>query len=158
MKRMARRTGILLTTAVGVTLLAIAVAATAQSENPGERIMLQRCQGCHDLRVIQTSALNAEAWTKIIERDGKEVSKDEAPVLVKFLVQNHGPVPDGAGKDILLNTCTMCHDLGRIKTGRRSAEEWEETLNSMLNEGAPLSDDQFPVIHRYLSRNFGVPE
>ena len=31
----------------------------------------------------------------------------------------------------------------------------EETLNAMLNEGAPLSDAQFPVVHAYLSRNFG---
>jgi hypothetical protein len=29
-------------------------------------------------------------------------------------------------------------------------------LNAMLNEGAPLSDDQFPIVHAYLSRNFGV--
>jgi hypothetical protein len=50
----------------------------------------------------------------------------------------------------------MCHDLKRIRLGRRSPEEWEETLISMLNEGAPLPDDQFPVIHEYLSHNFGV--
>jgi len=49
----------------------------------------------------------------------------------------------------------MCHDLGRIRLGRRSSEEWEETLISMLNEGAPLSDEAFPVIHAYLSKNFG---
>ena len=52
----------------------------------------------------------------------------------------------------------MCHDLGRIKTARRSAEEWEETLISMLNEGAPLSEEQFPVIHDYLSKHFNVKE
>ena len=53
-------------------------------------------------------------------------------------------------------TDTMCHDLGRIRLGHRSPEEWEETLISMLNEGAPLSDEQFPVIHAYLSRHFGI--
>ena len=31
-----------------------------------------------------------------------------------------------------------------------------ETLVAMLNEGAPLSDEQFPVIHAYLSRHFGI--
>ena len=61
-----------------------------------------------------------------------------------------------AGKEILLNICTMCHDLGRIRLGHRSPEEWEETLISMLNEGAPLSEEQFPVIHAYLSKNFGI--
>ncbi len=32
--------------------------------------------------------------------------------------------------------CTLCHDLKRIRRGRRSAEAWEETLNSILNEDA----------------------
>jgi hypothetical protein len=78
------------------------------------------------------------------------------PVLVSYLAEHHAPVPEGQGKQILLNICTMCHDLGRIRLGRRSPEEWEETLVSMLNEGAPLSEEQFPIIHAYLSKNFGI--
>ena len=42
----------------------------------------------------------------------------------------------------------------RIRNGRRSPEEWEETLNAMLNEGAPLSDADYPVVLAYLSKNF----
>ena len=117
------------------------------------------CQGCHDLRVLQVQAMDAEGWTKSVNtmvEKGAKVSKDEAPVLVAYLVRRHGPLPEGAGKRIVLNICTMCHDLGRIKLGRRSPEEWEETLISMLNEGAPLSDDDFPVVHEYLSQNFGI--
>ena len=83
------------------------------------------------------------------------MAKEDIPVLVDYLVDHHGPLPDGRGKAIVLNICTMCHDLKRIRFGRRSPEEWEETLNAMLNEGAPLSDAQFPVVHAYLSRNFG---
>jgi hypothetical protein len=90
--------------------------------------------------------------------NGAEIDAKQIPILVRHLVLNNGPVPDGPGKQILLNTCTMCHDLGRIKTARRSAEEWEETLISMLNEGAPLPDEQFPVIHEYLSRHFNVEQ
>ena len=33
-------------------------------------------------------------------------------------------------------------------------EQWEETLSAMLNEGAPLSDQDFPVLLNYLARNF----
>jgi cytochrome c5 len=135
------------------------VAPVTQEALP-EEVLQKNCQGCHDLRPIQTSAMNAESWTKtirtMINDNGAEVREADIPALVKYLVQHHGPLPDGPGKSILLNTCTMCHDLGRIKTGRRSAEEWEETLNSMLNEGAPLSDAEFPVIHAYLSKHFNV--
>jgi cytochrome c5 len=135
-------------------------ASAQESSALPEELLQKNCQGCHDLRPVQTSAMNAEGWTKtiraMIDDNGAEVRESDIPALVKYLVQNHGPVPEGPGRAILLNTCTMCHDLGRIKTGRRSAEEWEETLISMLNEGAPVSDAEFPVIHAYLSKHFNV--
>ena len=85
-----------------------------------------------------------------------KVSKEDVPTLVNYLVRAHGPLPDGPGKEVILNTCTQCHDLFRIKANRRSPEEWEETLVSMLNEGAMLNDEEFPRVHQYLSRNFGI--
>lgn len=125
-----------------------------------EELLQKNCQGCHDLRPIQTAAKDAAGWTEtinaMVDDNGAEVDPKDVPALVRYLTLNHGPVPDGAGKQILLNTCTMCHDLGRIKSARRPAEEWEETLIAMLNEGAPLSDAQFPVIHEYLAKHFGV--
>ena len=145
-----------------LTTCAFVFAATggAQESEPGERVMNASCvNACHSVRVIQTQAMTPEAWgktvTTMIEK-GAKVSKEDVPVLVQYLAQHHAPVPEGPGKEILLNICTMCHDLGRIRLGRRSTEEWEETLVSMLNEGAPLSDDAFPVIHAYLSKNFGI--
>ena len=135
-----------------------APAAQADAER-GERLMNASCQDCHEARVLQVQAKNAEEWTKTIDdmiAKGAKVAKEDIPVLVEYLAEHHGPLPDGAGRAIVLNVCTMCHDLTRIRRGHRSPEEWEETLNAMLNEGAPLSDDQFPVVHAYLSRNFGV--
>jgi cytochrome c5 len=133
---------------------------TAQEADPGERIMNASCQtSCHTVRSIQTQAMDSAAWTKTVGTmvdKGAKISKDDIPVLVRYLSEHYGPIPDGPGKEIVLNTCTMCHDLNRIKLGRRSSEEWEETLVSMLNEGAPLSDEAFGVVHAYLSKNFGV--
>jgi cytochrome c5 len=133
---------------------------TAQETDPGERIMNASCQtNCHTVRSVQTQAMDAAAWTKTVGTmvdKGAKVSKDDIPVLVRYLAEHYGPIPDGPGKEIVLNTCTMCHDLNRIKLGRRSSEEWEETLISMLNEGAPLSDEAFGIVHAYLSKNYGV--
>jgi cytochrome c5 len=150
----------LASSALATCALVFAASGRAQESEPGERIMNSSCvNACHSVRVIQTSAMTPEAWGKTVATmidKGAKVSKEDVPVLVSYLAQHHAPVPEGQGKDILLNTCTMCHDLGRIRLGRRSPEEWEETLVSMLNEGAPLSDEQFPVIHAYLSKNFGI--
>ena len=146
--------------ALGAFLGVTARAVPAQSDNErGERIMNASCQGCHDTRRIQTAAMDAAGWAKTVDvmiEKGAKVPKDDLPTLVSYLTEQHGPIPDGPGKEIVLNTCTLCHDLKRIRLGRRSTEEWEETLNAMLNEGAPLSDDVFPVVHAYLSRHFGV--
>jgi mono/diheme cytochrome c family protein len=136
--------------AVSAASLIVAAATTggAQEPEPGERIMNAACQDCHTVRVIQVQAMEIEK--------GAKVSKDDVPTLVNYLVRTHGPLPNGPGKEIVLNTCTQCHDLFRIKANRRSPEEWEETLISMLNEGAMLNDEEFARVHQYLSRNFGI--
>ena len=149
-----------LSAAFGALALVCAASGAAQEADSGERIMNASCQtSCHSVRVIQTQAMDVDAWTKSVGTmvdKGAKISKDDIPTLVRYLAEHYGPIPDGPGKEIVLNTCTMCHDLNRIKLGHRSSEEWEETLISMLNEGAPLSDENFAIVHRYLSKNFGV--
>jgi cytochrome c5 len=144
----------------GASAFAEARAGLVQESAPGERIMNASCvNACHSVRSIQTAAMTPEGWAKTVAtmiEKGATVAKEDVPVLVQYLAEHHAPVPEGAGKEILLTICTMCHDLGRIRLGHRSPEEWEETLVSMLNEGAPLSEEQFPVIHAYLSKNFGI--
>lgn len=145
--------------AVAVVLAAGITWAQDDDGERGERIMNAACQECHDTRRIQVQAKDAEGWAMTVETmmgKGAKVAKENLPVLLDFLVERHGPLPEGAGKRIVLNTCTLCHDLKRIRLGRRSPEEWEETLSTMLNEGAPLSDDDFPIVHAYLSRHFNV--
>ena len=144
-----------------VSFLAIAAfgAAGAQDATPdkGEQIQNAACLGCHDLRPVQTAAYDKDGWTMVVASmvgKGAEVKAADTPVLIDYLVQNHGPLPDGAGKAILLNTCTLCHDLGRVRRQGGTREDWEETLGAMLNEGAILSEQDFPVLLNYLARNF----
>jgi cytochrome c5 len=141
-------------------LLAVSVVAFGQdNDEKAERLINANCQGCHDLRPIQTAAKNRADWAatigKMIEK-GSKLSKEDVPLVAEHLASTHGPVPEGEGKRVLLNTCTMCHDLQRIKLGRRTSDEWEETLVAMLNEGAPLNDEDFALIHHYLSENYGI--
>ena len=75
-------------------------------------------------------------------------------MLVDYLTRFYGPLPDGPGKEVVLNICTQCHDLGRVRRTRLSAEGWAEILQTMLNEGAPLTDKDFETVLRYLARNF----
>ncbi len=131
---------------------------TAPRAEPGEQIMFAACTGrCHDTRPIDTQALDEAAWTKEVETmiaKGAEVKTDDVKPLVAYLVKDHGPMPDGPGKDLVLNICTQCHNLQRVRQERLTPEGWLEVLESMLNEGAPLSEKDLPDVLRYLARNF----
>jgi hypothetical protein len=125
-----------------------------------ERVMNMSCSvtGCHTGRPIQTAAMDQEGWTKtvdaMIEKGAKLEMPEDKDILVEYLVQQHGPLPEGEGRLILLNTCTICHDLQRVRTRRATPEGWKELLEEMIFEGAPLSDDNIPILLVYLSRNF----
>jgi cytochrome c5 len=149
--------------AVGVVPMNVVHGAGREYQGPdnpdrGEQIQNGSCSTtCHDLRPIQTQALDKDGWTKIVASmvdKGAQVKPDEVPVLVDYLVKSHGPLPDGAGKLILLNTCTLCHELDRVIRQGGTSEQWEETLSAMLNEGAMLSEQDFPVLLAYLAKNF----
>jgi len=125
--------------------------------NPGEKILNTACTSCHELRPVETSAMDSEGWQKVVAamvEKGAPVKKEDEPVLVKYLVANYGPLPDGPGKAILLDVCTQCHRLDRVKLRGGTRQEWNELLSHMLNEGAPLSDDDYPILLNYLARNF----
>jgi hypothetical protein len=162
-------TGLVLCTTIALVSVAAGhggVAAGVAGQNSseadradrGEQIQNLSCSmTCHDLRPIQTQALDKDGWTKVVARmvdKGAEVKPDEIPALVDFLVRRHGPLPEGPGKLILLNTCTVCHELDRVVRHGATRELWEETLSAMLNEGAMLSEQDFPVLLAYLARNF----
>ena len=124
-----------------------------------ERVMNASCSaaGCHTLRPIQTAAKDDEGWTATIAamaEKGAKVAPDDLPILTEYLVRYHGPLPEGEGRSILLNICTLCHDLQRVRTRRATIEGWKDLLDQMIFEGAPLADDQIPILLTYLARNF----
>jgi cytochrome c5 len=128
-----------------------------QQEDKGEQILNGSCTTCHDLRLVEVQALDKAGWTSNVEsmiQRGADIAPDDLPILIDYLVTNHGPLPDGPGKNIVLSICTMCHDLQRVRRNLATREEWEGTLGAMLNEGAPLSEQDFPVVLSYLARNF----
>jgi cytochrome c5 len=125
--------------------------------NPGEKILNSACTTCHELRPIETTALDREGWTKVVDamvEKGADVKKDDVPVLVRYLASMYGPLPEGPGKAVLLNICTQCHTLERVKVRSGDRQSWDDLLSHMLNEGAPLNDDDYAVLLNYLARNF----
>jgi cytochrome c5 len=144
-----------------VATIALAAAAFGARQDDSllkaERLVNTTCMGCHDLRKIQTQALDEQGWKAVVESmiaTGAKVETADVPLLVSYLTDNFGPLPDGAGKEIVLNKCTVCHDLKRVRQHLASPEEWAETLGAMENEGLMISNDEYATVLRYLARNF----
>jgi cytochrome c5 len=150
--------------AMTVTLLvSVDPARAAQGFDPsqGLAILSRSCTSCHDTRRIETRALDSQGWLDVINRmvtNGAELATLEQLVLLDYLVRNHGPVPDGAGKELLLNRCTVCHNLSRVRAHQGSRELWHDALQAMLNEGAFLTDPEYETLVDYLTEHFGPVE
>ena len=64
-------------------------------------------------------------------------------------------LPEGKGKDVVADTCSECHSLGRIRAQRLDEEGWKNILREMTENGASIEQDDRATIIEYLSRNFG---
>jgi hypothetical protein len=75
-------------------------------------------------------------------------------VSLAFAFSGREPAHDKA-RELVLEACTACHTLDRVRTQRLTSEEWRQTIAGMLSEGVPLTDDEVTLVVDYLSRNFG---
>lgn len=63
--------------------------------------------------------------------------------------------PDGPGKLIVQEACSVCHGTDVIASMRRSKAEWTETVQDMVSRGAPLVEGERELVIEYLAANFG---
>jgi competence protein ComEA len=81
-----------------------------------------------------------------------------ATILAAFLLAasvQAQDLPDGAGKDLVMNVCTVCHEVTRITSKKKTKEEWNDTVDKMAARGARASDAEFETIVAYLTKYFG---
>ncbi|MDE2449697.1 MAG: c-type cytochrome [Gammaproteobacteria bacterium] len=63
--------------------------------------------------------------------------------------------PDGKGRSIVEEKCTLCHDPQRIVAFVRPKAEWRGVVAAMLRRGSPLTPEEIPVVVDYLAQHFG---
>ena len=66
-------------------------------------------------------------------------------------------LPEGQGKDKLMAACTACHGLDQVTSQRRPSAQWASTVDQMIARGAQVTDEDYPVVVEYLSKNFAPP-
>jgi len=60
------------------------------------------------------------------------------------------------GNSLFKKKCGLCHGLRRVKSKRKTAEEWQKTVMRMKNaNGCPITDEEAKAIIQYLSGHYG---
>jgi hypothetical protein len=63
-------------------------------------------------------------------------------------------LPEGPGRDLLLQACVQCHDLRIIVSQHKTAVGWRRTVNEMIWRGTQLMSDETEVVINYLAASF----
>lgn len=148
------------TAALALALLFATGPASGQVSD-GPSVIARSCTSCHDTRRIETAAFDREGWIDVLNRmreHGAEVGLIDQISLMDYLLNNHGPIPEGEGGALLLERCTICHDLVRVREHDGTRELWEDAVRAMLNEGAALNDRELAILIDYLTEHFGPDE
>ena len=77
------------------------------------------------------------------------------PLLFAPVVPAQDNLPEGPGKELLMNVCTQCHTLNRVTEKKLAKDEWNDIVDKMAAKGARASDEEFDTIVNYLTKNFG---
>jgi cytochrome c551/c552 len=57
----------------------------------------------------------------------------------------------GPGSTLTENKCKLCHELQHIRRAQLSPGEWADNIKNMKERGAPMTEAEMQVIHKYLS-------
>lgn len=78
-------------------------------------------------------------------------------VALVIQAQAPGPVqgpagPDAATSNLVSTACGSCHTLDRVRNKAGDKDAWTATVARMKEKGAPLTDQQIPVVVDFLAR------
>ena len=72
-----------------------------------------------------------------------------------ILAQTAQSLPDGRGKATFTRVCGQCHGVEVVIKNVASPEGWAAIVDDMVSKGAQGTDDDFELVTKYLSTNFG---
>jgi cytochrome c5 len=62
------------------------------------------------------------------------------------------PASDGAA--LLSDRCTVCHNLDRVKSAKKTSEQWAQTVSRMVGKGAKVNADEQKALVAYLAKTY----
>jgi cytochrome c5 len=134
-------------------------------EGKGKDLVATMCIGCHDLNTAVSKRGTTNDWrdtvNKMVER-GAQIPSADAAVIVTYLGEYYGAtaaagqptatLPDGPGKDVLMNKCFQCHNQAMWNDLRQDRRAWEGVLFRMVGRRALWTEEEINAMADYLAR------
>ncbi|MBZ5644456.1 MAG: hypothetical protein LAO19_17005 [Acidobacteriia bacterium] len=77
-----------------------------------------------------------------------------APAAAKPAQPIKVELPDGDGKPIATEYCQDCHRLTNLTKSHKSKDDWAETVQTMMDRGARIPQENVDTLVQYLAKNF----
>ena len=141
-----------------LAIMTSTAAAAADKLPPGEgkRIVETVCSSCHPTDIVTSKNYSKERWRGVVDAmisEGAALTKAEAAQVVEYLARNFGEKE--RAKQLYVEICSYCHELDRIAQQALTREEWKGLIKGMVDEGAPVTNEEFSLILDYLADHFG---
>lgn len=127
------------------------------------------CVGCHDLGMAVSKRATPNEWREtvatMIDR-GAKITSEDAAAIVTYLAEHYGTsaqagaertasLPDGPGKDVVMNKCFQCHTQTMWNDLRQDRRAWEGVLYRMVGRRALWTEEEINAMADYLARARG---
>jgi mono/diheme cytochrome c family protein len=66
----------------------------------------------------------------------------------------HPKLPPGEGRDLMITTCSQCHDPERAATQRRDLAGFQALMEQMKGNGLEAPQGDLDIIAQYLAKSF----
>jgi hypothetical protein len=58
------------------------------------------------------------------------------------------------GQALVQERCTQCHDLTRVERAKKTQQEWQATVERMIEHGAQLTPAEQEAVVKYLAETY----
>ena len=65
-----------------------------------------------------------------------------------------GDEPELDGQALVQERCSECHDLARVQSASKSRQEWQSTVERMVELGAELNEAEQAAVVDYLAETY----
>ena len=106
-----------------------------------QNLMRRKCSKCHLLERIFLSSKDGKNWQQTVQRmaelDYPNISNVDVERITDYLIEQQQRRAKGTdrrrtGKNLVSRKCGICHDLDRVFSANKTAREWEETIDNMI--------------------------